>query len=856
MTDFRSLPVYQHRQQILDALELNQVIIVESPTGSGKTTQIPIILKEAGYAERGIIGITQPRRIATLGVCSYIKSQIAAEGLAENYCAYKMRFYDTTDFNTRIKILTDGMLLQELKADGDLSRYSVIMVDEAHERSLNIDFILGLLRQIAQRRPELKIIISSATLNTKVFSRFFNGAPIISINARVYDVAVKYFPLRNQADTAELSHSICVVLNQLLKRFKTNGYKDNEDTLVFLPGEFEIKTCLQQIYYECDHEHLQIYPLYGRLNKEEQELVFEETQPQKMKVVLATNIAETSLTIDGIRVVIDSGLAKINYYNQTDFTSSLIMRPISRSSAEQRKGRAGRTAPGVCYRLFSREDYDSRPLWTTEEILRTDLSEVVLRMVDLGIYDFETFPYITRPDPKAIQSGERTLRLLDAIDEMRHLTSVGEIMVRYPLLPRHSRALVEALKRYPHMIRPVVICLAFLSARTPFVLPPGEEDMARSAHRRFSSPYGDFVSYQSIYRKYKDLNTQKKREEFCKSNYLDIQSMDEILHISAQLCDITTEMGVPVPECDVTDPEQFAHDLLVCLGSGLLQYVCIKKKASIYRTLLTDEIYIHPGSAWFRNPPPYLLAGEIVMTTKMYARTVSPLYPDWVPEISKGLAEKLRRMAKESELRDRSRSGSRQEGRSTSRGANVNSKASREAESKVSRIFSFEFPVIKDIGKKRTRNIVVIPAKDLPALAKAYKRSSRHPKGTVATLLVNGSYLAYGESLYDIISLNGRVDLSPEGYVAKPCTRVFDLDSLNDLIPYLGDLMKIAPLKDKGKLGYIELLISGRSSVFFHVSRSFTDALNNSAYTLLSILDNVNLPELRKAYNRILKLLD
>ena len=281
MTDFKSLPVYQHRQEILDALEANQVIIVESPTGSGKTTQIPIILKEAGYAVKGIIGITQPRRIATLGVCSYIKSQIATENLPDNYCAYKMRFYDTTDVNTRIKILTDGMLLQELKADSDLRRYSVIMVDEAHERSLNIDFILGLLKQIAKRRPELKIIISSATLNTKVFSRFFDGAPIISIKARVYDVAVKYFPARNSADADELSHSVCVVLNQLLKRFKATGYKDNEDTLVFLPGEFEIKTCLQQIYYECDHEHLQIYPLYGRLNKEEQELVFEDTLPQR-----------------------------------------------------------------------------------------------------------------------------------------------------------------------------------------------------------------------------------------------------------------------------------------------------------------------------------------------------------------------------------------------------------------------------------------------------------------------------------------------------------------------------------------------------------------------------------------------
>ena len=400
------------------------------------------------------------------------------------------------------------MLLQELKADPDLHKYSVIMVDEAHERSLNIDFILGLLKQIIARRPELKVIISSATLNTKVFSRFFGNAPIISIKTRVYDVDVKYFPLRTKGDSDELSHSVCVLLNQILKRFKNSGYKNNEDTLVFLPGEFDIKTTMQQIYYECDHEHLQIYPLYGRLNKEEQELVFQNTEEGKMKVVLATNIAETSLTIDGIRIVIDSGLAKINYYNQTDFTSALVQRPISRSSAEQRKGRAGRTAPGICYRLFSKEDYEARPLWTTEEILRTDLSEVVLRMVDLGIYDFENFPYITKPDSKALQSGERTLRLLQAIDEMRHLTSVGELMVRYPLLPRHSRALVEALKRYPNIVRPVIICLAFLSAKTPFVLPPGEEDMARSAHKRFANQFGDFISYQTIYQKYQALTTK------------------------------------------------------------------------------------------------------------------------------------------------------------------------------------------------------------------------------------------------------------------------------------------------------------------------------------------------------------
>ena len=849
MTDFKQLPVYRHRQMILDALKDNQVIVVESPTGSGKTTQIPLILKEAGYASSGVIGVTQPRRIATLGVCSFIKDQIAPENLGENYCAYKMRFYDTTDTDTRIKILTDGMLLQELKADPMLSRYSVIMVDEAHERSLNIDLVLGLLKQILAQRKDLKVIVSSATMNTKVFSRYFADpetkapAPIISIDARIYNVSVKYFPLKSKGDTDECAHAVCVVLNQILKRFKAGGCKDNEDTLVFLPGEFDIKVTMQQIYYECDHDRLQIYPLYGRLSKEEQEQVFEPTQEGKMKVVLATNIAETSLTIDGIRVVIDSGFAKINYYNQTDFTSALVLRPISRSSAEQRKGRAGRTAPGICYRLFSKEAFDSRPMWTPEEILRTDLSEVVLRMVDLGIYDFETFPFITKPDPKALLSGERTLRTLNAIDEMRHLTSMGQIMVRYPLLPRHSRCMVHALRFYPQMIRPTAICISFLSARTPFILPPGEEDMARSAHKRFNDMYGDFISYQDIYAKYLKQETKKKREAFCKSNYLDMQSMDEIVHITEQLCQITDELGMPVPECDITDKEEFAHALLVCMGSGLIQYVCLRKKTSVYRTITTDEIYIHPGSAWFRNPPAFLLAGEIVMTSKMYARTVSPLRPEWVHEISPSLSDRLSRLSKSSEERSNAR-------------RQPKDRNEEDSSNKVSRLYGMEFPVIRDVGKHNTRNITVIPSKDLPLLAKAYRKSPRHPKGVNATVLCNGRYACYGEKLYDIISLSGRVNFEADGFVAAPSKEVFQKDEISDLIPHLQDVMKLSPLKEKGKLGFVELLSSGRGSIFFHVNRSFADAVNNSAYTLLGILDETDDREIRRTYNRILRMLD
>ncbi len=852
MTDPKTLPVYLHRKDILDALSKNQVIIVESPTGSGKTTQIPLILNDAGYAKDGVIGITQPRRIATLGVCSYIKEQLAQSNLPDAYCGYKMRFYDTTDATTRIKILTDGMLLQELKADPSLLKYSVIMVDEAHERSLNIDLILGLLKQIIEHRKDLKIIISSATINTTSFAKFFSNenavpAPIISIKARVYDVAVKYFPLKNPDNIDETAIAICQIINQLLKRFKATDYKNNEDTLIFLPGEFSIITCMTQIYSNCDTRHLQIYPLYGRLNKEEQEQVFEETEEGKMKVVLATNIAETSLTIDGIKVVIDGGYAKINFYNQRDFTSALIQRPISKASAEQRKGRAGRTSNGTCYRLYSKEDFAKRPRFTQEEILRTDLSEVVLRMVDLGIYDFETFPFITRPDAEALKSGENTLKLLGAIDNNRHLTTIGEIMVKYPLLPRHSRCVYEAIKKYPNIILPVLICVSFLSCKTPFLLPPGEEDLARSAHKSFFDEYGDFVSYQKLYKKYKNLKTTKLKEDFCQNNYLDVQSMDEIVHVTEQLANITRDLGVPVLEEDDNlsklPREEFVHRLLVCLGTGLLQYVCVKTKARgmEYRTITTTEIYIHPGSAWFRSAPQYLLAGEIVYTSRMYARTVSPLKREWLDEISPSLASRIRNLSKEDK---------------TNKKANTNSaKDIREKKPKQCYIYDMAFDFISSGGKK-DKQIALIPYTSLPKLAYSFKKASRHPKNIYAAIEYKGSYIGFGSKIQDLIRLNGRINFKDDGYIQVPCSEIFSINSIDNLVPYLDQLMKLSPMKIKNRLGFIELIIN-RNSAFLHVNASFTEALNNSAYSLLVISDErPEIKAFRQAYNRVVRLLD
>ena len=501
----KHLPVYLHRQEILDGLAQNQVIIVESPTGSGKTTQIPLILHEAGYADALQVGITQPRRIATLSVSEFIKKQV---GKDDDFVGYKMRFEDTTGPNTRIKVMTDGILLMELKADPLLKNYSVILVDEAHERSLNIDFILGLLKSVMRERPEFKVIISSATINTKIFSEFFDNAPIVSIDARIYPVEVIYRPLERE--------SLDFQVEAITKIVMTEAKKKSGDILVFMSGEFDITNTVNALIMADPDKLLEIYPLFGRLSKEEQESVFNDTSPGKTKVVVATNIAETSVTIDGISTVIDCGIAKINFYNQKDFTTSLVPLPTSRSSSEQRKGRAGRTGPGVCYRLYSEDDYKSRLPYGTEEILRTDLSEVVLRMSDLSIYDYEHFPFITRPKHSAISSAEQTLRFIGAIDEYRRLTTIGSLMCRFPLLPRHSRVIVEAMMNHIDVLEEVLVAVSFLSTKTPFLFIPGEEELSRAAHKRFNTTdYGDFVSYLQIFRQYTANTTKEAKQKFC-----------------------------------------------------------------------------------------------------------------------------------------------------------------------------------------------------------------------------------------------------------------------------------------------------------------------------------------------------
>ena len=796
----KDLPVYKQKDKITRALSENQVIVVESPTGSGKTTQIPIILHYAGFADSGIIGVTQPRRIAAVSVCDYIAKHLNS-GQPE-IVGYKMRFEDRTDFSTRIKIMTDGILLQEIKSDRLLSRYNVIMVDEAHERSLNIDFILGLLKEVLEKRPEFKVVISSATINPEIFSEYFGECPIIHIESMIYPVGIVYDPPIVESDHEALLHKIAEIVSRIVNERREG------DILIFLPGERSIKECILLLSSLPFSKKLWILPLYGRLSKDEQERVFIPTPPGKIKVVIATNIAETSVTIDGITSVIDSGLAKINNYNPRTFTSSLVESPISRASCNQRKGRAGRTQPGTCYRLYSKNDFEKRALFTTEEIYRTDLSEVVLRMAEIGITDFESFDFISPPGKQGIISAIETLRLLDAIDEDRNLTDIGKMMAHFPLIPRLSRMLVEAIYSYPEVIEEVTIAAAFLSTNSPFLLPQGEELAARRAHHKFRDPAGDFISYLKIFRTFKSSENKKR---FCEKHYLDHRIMGEIVNIKEQLEELVGELGVPIQSGGSV------KDYLCAVATGLMQFVCVRSGRSTYRNLTTEKIHIHPGSVMFRENPPFIVAGEIVKTTRTFARSVSPLKKDWLPEISPILSGNFLKRDKRKTAQEK-----------------------REEEERQIRIGKSLFDLKPYKGK---RKIAVLPWEKISGEVKFIDPSTmpsryRTLKGQI---IYQGYEILTGEKLSSILKIISRID--PERELISSWPKGVNFKSPNRLVELCEELDKVLKLartdKKKKRLGFLSLQTDGLGRYWFKCSKEFYSAISHSLGSLDMLADEV-----------------
>ena len=837
--NYKSLPVYEQKQRILDTLQTNQVIIVQSPTGSGKTTQIPVILHEAGYSDNGVIAVTQPRRIAALSVSEFISKQLGTSypGLV----GYKMRFEDKTDLTTKIKIMTDGILLQEMKLDPMMKKYSVIMVDEAHERSLNIDFVLGLLKRVLKVRPDLKIIVSSGTMNAEKFSTYFDGCPIVTIDTITYPVTVIYDPPTIPASTNTLTaeEALLSKISNTIDRILYN--KTEGDILIFLPGEKAIKDCINKLYRMPYSRKIQMIPLYGRLPKEEQERVFDPAPFGRKKVIISTNIAETSVTIDGITSVIDSGLAKLNFYSPRTYTSSLIETPVSKASCNQRRGRAGRTQAGTCYRLYPRKDYDTRESYTTEEIFRTDLSEVVLRMAELGITDFETFDFISQPPKEAIRGAVETLQMLKAINPDNTLSSIGNLMVLFPLPPRVSRIIVESILKYPEVMEEVLIAAAFLSTHSPFVLPQGEEMDARRAHHSFRDIQGDFVSYVKLYRTYLK---QQSREQFCKKNYLDEKVMAEIENIVLQLSDIVSSQQIPICGGGAMD------DYLCCIASGMIQFVCVREGRENFRTLTADHISIHPGSNMFRTDPMYIVAGEIVRTSRMFAMSVSPLTKSMLSKIDPSLEKHLTVLKKSKDKTRTLTSGYEYEAKSSFKEeyAKADSKKAKEKDKNKSelRIGSSCFEIKKAKGK----HLVILPLSQLLVCAKENDFSSDTElhiklsslKGKVT--LKNGYELLNGEKLELIFKIANVLNLIPveeKKFDRKLNININEEKGIDRLCKAMELVLNVAVAKTKSKeMGFIAAFTDNNGNYWFKVSRGFSTALSESLSTIESLIDEAD----------------
>ena len=845
------LPVYKHKDQILSALENSQAIVVESPTGSGKTTQLPVILYEAGYAKDGIIGVTQPRRIAALSLCEFIARQMESE--SGKLVGYKMRFEDNTETSTKIKIMTDGILLQEMKLDPWLSRYNCLIVDEAHERSLNIDFILGLLKRVLEERKDFKLIVSSATINALVFSEYLGQCPIVKIDAQIFPVSViydppiikqeartnkTYFPVRQEgtslAYTDALLNKICEISERCIND-SNNGNKSG-DILIFLPGEKMIKDCITKLSQSGIGKQLHILPLYGRLGKEEQEKVFIPTPEGKTKVIVSTNIAETSVTINGISVVIDSGLSKLNHYNPKTFTSSLIESPISKASANQRRGRAGRTMEGSCYRLYSRKDFENRPLFTTEEIYRTDLSEVVLRMADLGISSFEEFDFISPPQRDGLIAAIETLMLLDALESDHSLSNTGKLMTEFPLSPRHSRIITEAILQYPDLITECIIAAAFLSTQSPYILPPGEESDARRAHHRFRDENGDFVSYLKLFHAY---TVSSSKKEFCEKNYLDERSMAEILNVSIQLNSIVSDMKIPLLQGGKTE------DYLSAIAKGLIQFVCIKEGKELYRTLTADKIHIHPGSVMFRTNPLIIVAGEIIKTSRMYAMSVSPISHAILNRVNPSLASGLKiyqASKKERPIPEKERNFTKQ--------MKIGSEV-------------FELESVK--GKKQ----VIMPWEKLRNILDNINPDNVFVyKGLRGVITLQNQYtLLKGEKIRNILTLAKTLDidgaLDRNWFNKNILSSSINLDKILDLLPFLAQPAiwrakeKTNKNREKKELGFISLFTDLSGNYQLKCTRTFNTSLNESLFSLESLieeLDNIDSEKkklINKCYRRL-----
>ncbi|NMO55440.1 ATP-dependent RNA helicase HrpA [Actinoplanes sp. TBRC 11911] len=632
-----SLPVSQRKDDIAAAIRDHQVVVVAGETGSGKTTQLPKICLELGRGVRGQIGHTQPRRIAARTVAERIAEEL--DRPLGSTVGYKVRFTDQVSDDTMVKVMTDGILLAEIQTDRSLRRYDTLIIDEAHERSLNIDFILGYLRELLPKRPDLKVIITSATIETARFATHFSDisgkpAPVIEVSGRTYPVEVRYRPLvqTTEDDTEEPMDQVDGIADAVDEL----GRDGDGDVLVFLSGEREIRDTADALGKR-NLRNTEIVPLYGRLSAAEQHKVFE--RHSQRRVVLATNVAETSLTVPGIHYVIDPGTARISRYSSRLKVQRLPIEPISQASANQRKGRSGRTADGICIRLYSEEDFASRPEYTEPEILRTNLASVILQMTNLGLGDLAKFPFIDPPDPRNINDGVKLLEELGALDA-RRLTPLGRQLAQLPVDPRLARMVIEADKQ--ECVAEVMVIAAALSIQDPRERPNEKQQQADEKHARFTDKESDFFSYLNLWRYLRERQQELSGNQFrrlCRAEFLNYLRVREWQDIYAQLRQVARTLNLSLNE-DREDlsPGQNVHTALL---SGLLSHIGLKDTDKReYLGARGAKFAIFPGSALFKKQPRWVMSAELVETSRLWGRVNARIEPEWAENLAPHLVKR------------------------------------------------------------------------------------------------------------------------------------------------------------------------------------------------------------------------
>ena len=626
-----SLPVSQRKAEIEKLLSEHQVIVVAGETGSGKTTQLPKMCLELGLGNLGTIGHTQPRRIAARSVAARIAEELQTE--LGDLVGYKVRFNDQISDNTQIKLMTDGILLAEIQTDRFLNQYSCLIIDEAHERSLNNDFILGYLKQLLPRRPDLKVIITSATIDVERFSKHFNNAPIIEVSGRTYPVEVRYRPVAEEDDQDQLQG----ILNAV-DELQAEG---RGDILIFMNGEREIRDTAEALQKQ-NLKHTEILPLFARLSAQEQNKIF---HPSGLsRIVLATNVAETSLTVPGIKYVIDPGTARISRYSYRTKVQRLPIEPISQASANQRKGRCGRVSEGICIRLYSEEDFNNRPEFTDPEILRTNLASVILQMTALGLDDIEAFPFVDAPDKRHIQDGVKLLEELGAFEtvqtksgEKRRLTTIGRQLAQLPVDPRLAKMLLSAVDF--GSVYEVMIIVSALSIQDPRERPTEKQQASDEKHRRFADKKSDFLAFLNLWNYVQEQQKELTKNQFrrqCQKDFLNYLRIREWQDIYQQIRLAVREMGLPI-NSEKAEYQQIHTALL----SGLLSHIGLKEaEKQQYLGARNAHFAIFPNSVLFKKQPKWVMAAELVETSKLWGRMVAEIEPEWIEPIAEHLTKK------------------------------------------------------------------------------------------------------------------------------------------------------------------------------------------------------------------------